>query len=540
MSTNKINCKSIIPTDSLISIERYCSKLLNYNSFSKYLSKNFQIDITMDQDIINGYKRDWSNLEGDAQFLSRPKNDIECAIVLKCCQLARIPVTISSGRTNLTGSATPNGGLILSMEKIISPSIKIDIDAKTVTTPVGVYLEEMRKEVLKQSNNSLYYPVDPTSREDAMIGGTLSCNASGFIPGPAGATRYWTEELTFLTIDGMQIFCKRGEYVSENGQFIFDYPFAQIKLQVPDYPRPNIKNASGPFSNENGKIDLIDLLVGSEGIFGLITSSTFRLKDMPNEFLDLFFTLPSENNAIKFHQYISNYLQNDLSKITALEYFGYNCQNFMKHKNKLFKSSSDVGIYMQIPIYNKKIDDIIESWFEVLMTSNCNINENNIFVLNDKNNWKTFFEARHSIPANALEKSRKLKTYSILTDTIVPPKKFKLFLKETHLILQSANIEYLLFGHLGDCHLHFHFIPTIEQQPAALEAYKKIIKKSSELGGVYSAEHGTGKRKRSDFLHCFGDNAVKQIKKTKSAIDPYFLLNQGNIIDFDQNNTYSK
>ena len=67
----------------------------------------------MDQDIINGYKKDWSNLEGEAQLLSRPKNEIECAIVLKCCQIAKIPVTISSGRTNLTGSATPNGGKIL-------------------------------------------------------------------------------------------------------------------------------------------------------------------------------------------------------------------------------------------------------------------------------------------------------------------------------------------------------------------------------------------------------------------------------------------
>ena len=32
----------------------------------------------------------------------------------------------------------------------------------------------------------------------------------------------------------------------------------------------NIKNASGPYSDENGMIDLVDFLVGSEGIFGVI------------------------------------------------------------------------------------------------------------------------------------------------------------------------------------------------------------------------------------------------------------------------------
>ena len=56
----------------------------------------------------------------------------------------------------------------------------------------------MRDEVLIQSNNKLYYPVDPTSRYDAYVGGTLSCNASGFIPGYKGATRYWVEEINFM------------------------------------------------------------------------------------------------------------------------------------------------------------------------------------------------------------------------------------------------------------------------------------------------------------------------------------------------------
>ena len=89
----------------------------------------------------------------------------------------------------------------------------------------------------------------------------------------------------------------------------------------------------------------------------------------------------------------------------------------------------------------------------------------------------------------------------------------------------------MLFGHLGDCHLHFHFIPTKKQQPKALEAYKKIIQISTDLGGVYSAEHGTGKRKRNDFIECFGLIGVNQLKQSKASIDPKFLLNRGNIIE---------
>ena len=129
--------------------------------------------------------------------------------------MTEIPVTISAGRTNLTGSATPEGGLILSIAQMINPSVKVDIKSQTLITPVGIYLEEMRKSALRQSHNKLYYPVDPTSREEAMVGGILSCNASGFIPGPSGATRYWTEALEFLTPCGYKISCKRDEYISE-------------------------------------------------------------------------------------------------------------------------------------------------------------------------------------------------------------------------------------------------------------------------------------------------------------------------------------
>ena len=75
-------------------------------------------------------------------------------------------------------------------------------------------------------------------------------------------------------------------------------------------------------------------------------------------------------------------------------------------------------------------------------------------MLNDPRNWQIFFNARHSIPVNALKKTHQLDTWSILTDTIVPPENFEIFLIKTHKILRESKIEYLLFGHLGDCHLH--------------------------------------------------------------------------------------
>ena len=527
---NIISCKSILNLEKNKEIEQLINDNLNIDEAANVITKKFNIQITTDPDLVSSYERDYSNMPGHANSVCHPSNEQECAIILRYCHHSKTPITITAGRTNLNGSATPNGGMVMAMNKMKSPKPKINLKSKSITTGVGVFLEDMRNAVLEQSQKKLYFPVDPTSRKDAMIGGAISCNASGFIPGPKGAMRYWVKSLDFLTPNGYKISCERGEYISKNGFFLLEFPNEKIKWNVPTYPRPKIKNASGPYSDESGQIDLVDLLIGSEGIFGVITKVTFKLKKMPDDFLNLFFTLPSEKQAVNFHHYMAKYLNNNLSQLNAMEYFGFNCQNYMKHKNKLFKTSTQVGLYLQIPIYDETIEYVAENWMKILMDSKCEIKEDEIYLLNNGNEWQTFFEARHSIPENALKKTHELDTWSILTDTIVPSENFQKLLDETHAILKKTKIEYLLFGHLGDCHLHFHFIPTKLQQPLALKTYEKIIKICSKLGGVYSAEHGTGKRKRNDFKECYGEIAVKQIIKSKSSLDPNFLLNKGNVV----------
>jgi len=490
------------------------------------------IDTHIDQDIIKPYTIDWSNIPGGfAEMLVRPTSIMQCGMILKTCQLCKIPITISAGQTNLTGSATPNGGVVLSTQRLTSPDIAINIKNKTVLAPVGIPLEIMRNEILKKSHNKLYYPVDPTSRNDALVGGTLSCNASGFVPGEKGATRYWVEEIEFMLINGFSLKIIRGKYLSKDGQFIIDCNGDELIIPVPSYKRPKIKNASGPYSALNEEIDFIDLIIGSEGIFGMITSCKFNLANKPKDFLELFIRLKNENKAIEFHHYLYNYFKHDMSKVTALEYFGYNCQHYMKHKSFLFNNDEEVGIYVQVPIYNSTQEEKMLEWISLLEDFDLSIDLDNVISLNDPFNWKRFFEARHSIPDNALTKTRKLGGVSLITDTIVPLENFKEYLNKIHMKLQNEKIEYLLFGHLGDCHLHFHLIPSKKQDQLCLDIYDYMIDLSTQLDGVYSAEHGTGKRKRNDFKKCYGIKAVQMIRASKLAIDPDFLLNKGNVID---------
>lgn len=528
---NIVEVKSVVDEKERADIENVCSGNSDISLVSEFLKKEFAVNITTEADIVEGFISDSSNLPGAAVAVARPSTEKECAILFLSLYCAKIPYTISAGKSNLTGSATPPEGVIISLNGLVVPDVTVDLEKKIVSSGVGIILEDLRNEVLKQSDKKLLFTVDPTSRAEAMLGGALACNASGFVPGEKGSMRMWVKELHILLPDGNKIVAQRGEYISDNGNFVFSHNGQDKIVPVPVYPRINIKNAAGPFSDADGKMDLIDLIIGSEGMFGVITQCTLALQDNPDDYLELFFSLPEESDAIKLRNYLNAQIEGGVDSLFALEYFGLNARKYMNNEEVLFSGDDKVGVFVKIPLYDKELEDAAEEWLDMLVEADCNINPDAIVLFDSDREREIFQDARHSMPANSLEIVQHRGTFTIMTDALVPEDKFTEFMEFTNNIIESENMDYLSFGHLGDCHIHFMILPEKEQLDRAVELYDKIIAKSAELGGVYSGEHGTGKRKRADFLRCFGSDAVEQVRKTKLALDPDLLLNRGNLFE---------
>jgi D-lactate dehydrogenase (cytochrome) len=531
MSTNRLTIQQLLTTDERATLDAFCTPGRELPALAKFLHERFAVELVLDQDIVKGFAADQSNLPGQAQALARPATARECAIVMRACHHAQLLLTLSGGRSNLTGSATPLGGVVLSTVRMLTPAPAVDITHELVHAPVGMVLEDLRKEVRRQSSEALIYAVDPTSRAEASVGGTLACNASGFIPGAQGATRDWVAALDFLLPDGSLVRAEYGQYVSSAGRFLLADGDRVTELPVPTYPRPTIKNAGGPFSKTDGSMDFIDFVVGSEGLYGLVTACTLRLKPKPQALLDLFFPLPGEADALKFLHFVRAKLHSRLEQLGALEYFGVNSRKYMKHEAALFRGDNQVAIYLQVPLHNQNLEDAAEEWLGLLEESDCHIDPDAIIMLDNEQSWKIFMEARHSLPANALEVVQRRGTFTIMTDAAVPPERFGAFLEFTHGMLQRAGMDYLAFGHLGDCHLHFTLMPEKKDLALGVELYDQIIARAAELGGVYSGEHGTGKRKRKDFLRCYGPAAAAQVLSCKRAIDPHLLLNRSIVVE---------
>lgn len=227
-------------------------------------------------DDIQNYLTDASNMTGGhAEKLFLPETTEEVAAILREANATSTQVSVSGSRTGTVGGAVPFGGIIISLERLNKIKL-IDKDDKIAVVEAGVILVDLQNRV---ESDGLYYPPDPTEWS-CQIGGTVATNASGARSFKYGATRDFVTALKVVFANGEIFDIRRGEYV-DNGSGVID--LNDIKIKVPTYERPNVrKNVSGYFNRS--PLDLIDLLIGSEGTLGVITEMELRLLKKPTSF----------------------------------------------------------------------------------------------------------------------------------------------------------------------------------------------------------------------------------------------------------------
>ncbi len=138
----------------------------------------------------------------------------------------------------------------------------------------GAILLEMDR--FRQDPDFYFYPPDPTEMS-ASLGGTVATNASGARTFRYGPTRDWVRGLRVMLADGEVLDIPRGRYfASTAGEFIVtDTAGRDFRVKIPTYGSPRTKNTAGIFTAPH--MDLVDLFIGSEGAFGIITSVTVAL-----------------------------------------------------------------------------------------------------------------------------------------------------------------------------------------------------------------------------------------------------------------------
>lgn len=491
-----------------------------------------------------------------------PSGEAEIAAIMKAAFDAGTPVTIQGGRTGLTGAAVPLGGIAMNLEKMAQirfMDYSEDENLYSIAADAGVTLEDLVRAVSTKSldkikghgtekqqqalakflseNGNFTFPIDPTEMS-AWLGGIVACNASGAKTYKYGAVRNWVRSVRVVLANGDILAIKRGETHAKNGKFVIVQSDGnEVEVKIPTYVMPKTKNAAGLFTKPD--MDLIDLFVGSEGILGTITMVELGLEKLPENIMTVMAFFPSEDDAVNFVYDIRN--PGTIVKMDFLEYFGPNAISMIKEKASsagitvpAMKADTKAIIFFEFSYKEEQMEEMIMALEEILNKNNTS-SESSWAGL-DWTELEKMKSVRHFVPetVNGLIAQRKAEyheVHKIGTDMAVPDEALRDYLKYYRSTLEAQGMEYVIFGHIGNNHLHVNMIPrNNEEVEQGMNNYMMFAKRAVELGGTVAAEHGIGKLKRAFLEVMYGSEGISEMQSVKRSLDPKWIINRGNMI----------
>lgn len=458
-----------------------------------------------DPSILEGYLTDASNIRGHADGLCRPRNAEEVAEIVRHCQQHGIALTVTAGRTSTTAGPVPFGGWLLSTERL---DRIVEIGQDTATAGAGILLGAFQTEIERTGR---FFPPDPTSRHEATLGAIVACNASGARSFRYGPTRPWIEALQVVLPNGDIRRFRRGDPIPS------DWP-------VPAWREPEVKTAAGYAP----PADAVDLFIGQEGTLGIVTEVTVRLTELPEQVLGVLAFFPDRATAVRFvveaREAARSEPRGALSP-RCLEYLDDACVSMARERVSGVPDDARAALFCEQEVYGDE-DVHFEAWWETLGACGALADDTILTTTDDAREQLHAF--RHAVPAGINEKVIANGMPKVGTDLAVPDSA----LDQIMTAYESVTMDHVLFGHIGDNHLHLNFLPkTAEELEKARAEYAELARLAVSLGGTVSAEHGIGKIKKGYLAMMVDPEVLSAFRALKSAMDPAHILGRGTLFD---------
>jgi len=465
-----------------------------------------------DPDVIDGFLRDAAGYgEGAADAVVAPRSLEQVVAVMERAHRERKAVTVSGAGTGLCAGRVPISGIILdtSQLKHIRPVV-----GNALVAGAGATLADVCDAA---EAAGWLYPVDPTERSCA-IGATVVNNSSGARTYKYGPTRDYVERIQCVLADGTVLDVRRGDRVATGGVLTVDTKSGPIDVPVPEIQQPACsKNAAGFASGS--ELDLVDLLVGSEGTLCVVTEVELRLVPVPDDVLGLlaFFTDDSVLlTSVEAFRRAAAPLD-----VCAVEYLDRRALELVRDVFGNVPPGAS-ALYVELEVHGDQDPfDHLEGYVD---------DADDVWVASSPAERKEIREVRHAVPAQFNELVARSGFPKLGTDLAVPQDRFREMFAFYYDELEALGAQFAVWGHIGDAHLHCNVLRTSADEAARSDAlYGKFVDKCLDLGGTVSAEHGIGKRKVGYLRKMYGTEGIDQMLAAKLALDPLGLLGRGTL-----------
>jgi FAD/FMN-containing dehydrogenase len=431
-----------------------------------------QEHVLTDPDLVAGYTTDWTRrFSGAALGVVRPSGTAEVAAVVRACARHGTPVVPQGGNTGLVGGSVPapsGGGAVVLSTRRLRRLDPVDTLSGQVTAGAGVTIAELRAHAARAG---LEYGVDLAARDSATVGGTIATNAGGIQTIRYGPTRAQLLGLEAVLPDGSVI------------------------------------SRLGGIQADNTGYDLTQLLAGSEGTLGVITTARLRLWPAEPPTLTVLAGVPGIEAAAALQAEVRSVL----SGVRAAEYFeapglalvrahtGLPAPLAREHPGYLLVDAAASEDEAERAVVLAPLQDAA-----VAMDAQARAGL-----------WA--YRERHTESISAAGIPHKL-------DVALPLGRLAAFRAELDEVIAKADARAIVFGHIGAGNLHVNVLGPDRDDDSVDDA---VLRLAAEHGGTISAEHGIGRAKAA-VLHLSRSAAeIEAMRAVKSAFDPAGLLNPG-------------
>lgn len=437
---------------------------------------------------------DASGFEGHAERVLVPENEDEVVGILADAVRTGTPVTVLGSRTGLTGSCVPQGGWAISMERFR----KLEIGDGVARVGPAVTLLELRDAAAKTGQ---FYAPDPTEIT-ASIGGGIATNASGSRSFRFGSTRRHLRAVKVALLDGSVRWYRRGE---------------RIDFEVPVLPSPETTKNTAGYRLAPG-MEWVDLFCGSEGTLGVTLEAEVVLLPIPEHLLSGVVFFKSDDDALDA---VARW--RSVPELRMLEYADRHSLDLIRSKYPEIPRAAQACLLIEAE------GEDLDGWEQRLEESGALLEASWFGVeAKDRERFRAF---RHAFPEAVVETNRKRGFMNMGTDYAVPLDNDRDMLRYYRERLEAELPgRYVIYGHLGDAHLHLNILPTsAEEAQLATRLLREFAAQAVKLGGTVSAEHGLGKRKAGLLALQYTPEQIEAMRAVKRRFDPQELLGRGTL-----------
>lgn len=374
------------------------------------------------------------------------------------------------------------------------------IDDNKLKVSGAVNWKEAREFLISKGKNLKTYPTE----ELALVNAGLATSCTGERCFMFDTLRSQVIECSFIDYRGEEV--KLSKKNNLNYDFLSEYQKTYSKYT-------EFKNAPFPRLEKE-----TDLMIGTEGQLGVVTESILEITKNYS-IQHLFVLIPRWEEDIKSHLEISKNIQTWRNSVITCEMIDSNSFNYLKEEDRPNQN-------MDAIFFEVKLEDY-EKFYEEFILKLKTIDQEKVFELNASK----FHNLRSSIPRAVFEKNSEMGVVKLGTDVQVSIDDFKELLR-IYQEFSKIDVNYNLFGHFGDSHLHFNFIPKPDQVDACKQKLKNLYKKCLEINASPFSEHGIGLIKQEyikDFLSNIHLDVYKKLKKIHDPYNQFFPQGYMNI-----------